>query len=181
MIKKWAGRLAQALTLNCCEKCFLPSVSHCKLRWYLHYQRWPKAGCYNYCLRMRAFGNAKRYTHLSFFFMLLLQSDAAAATSKAEATAAMSLEVTAQREKMRAELEKAELTAERNTLLQGLVLSESERRKKVRLLLSGALVLRAGVSPCCLFRWPWWWRPCVQSTYVVSSGLLALFSCLFLG
>lgn len=33
---------------------------------------------------------------------------------------------------MRAELEKAEMTARHNALLQGLVMSESERRKKVR-------------------------------------------------
>lgn len=74
-----------------------------------------------------------RITLYSSFLVFLLQSDAAAATSKAEATAAMNLEITPQREKMRAELEKAELTAGRNTLLQGLVLSESERRKKVSL------------------------------------------------
>ncbi|CAM9141926.1 unnamed protein product [Scytosiphon promiscuus] len=59
------------------------------------------------------------------------QSDAAAATSKADATAAAELEVSTQREKMKVELEKAALTAERNTLLQALVLSESERRKKL--------------------------------------------------
>lgn len=60
----------------------------------------------------------------------------------------MSLEVTAQREKMRAELEKAELTAERNALLQGLVLSESERRKKVSPFNFRALVFRSRRSPC---------------------------------
>ncbi|CAM9809238.1 unnamed protein product [Ectocarpus fasciculatus] len=59
------------------------------------------------------------------------QSDAAAATSKAEATAALEATVSEQREKMRAELERAVLTAERNALLQGLVMSESERRKKL--------------------------------------------------
>ncbi|CAM9709129.1 unnamed protein product [Pylaiella littoralis] len=59
------------------------------------------------------------------------QSDAAAATSKAKATTALVVDVSAQREKMRRELEKAELTAKWNTLLQGLVLSESERRKKL--------------------------------------------------
>lgn len=63
---------------------------------------------------------------------IIPQSDAAAATSKAESMAATELEVSTQRKKMKAELERAALTAERNTLLQALVLSESERRKKVR-------------------------------------------------
>ena len=66
---------------------------------------------------------------------VFLQSDAAAAKSKAEATAATWAQVSVQREQLRVELEKAALTAERNVLLQGLVLSESERRKKVPLLL----------------------------------------------
>lgn len=85
-------------------------------------------------------------------FVFLPQSDAAASTSKAEAIAATCVEVTAQREKMRAELEKAALTAERNTLLQGLVLSESERRKKVGSLFQGACVPCRNFC-CCLFRW----------------------------
>lgn len=68
----------------------------------------------------------------AFVVPVLPQSDAAAATSKAEATAALEATVSEQRDKMKAELERAILTAERNALLQGLVMSESERRKKVR-------------------------------------------------
>lgn len=102
-----------------------------------------------------------RTTLHSYICALLLQSDAAAATSKAEATAAMSLEITAQREKMRDELEKAALTAERNTLMQGLVLSESERRKKVRTFNQGA---RLGA--------PWRTFPaCVFSLVLVASAI----------
>lgn len=57
------------------------------------------------------------------------QSDAVAAKNKADGAAAVWKEVSAQQEKMRAELERAALTAKRNALLQGLVASESERRK----------------------------------------------------
>ncbi len=72
------------------------------------------------------------FARASYSLTTSSQSDAAAAKSKAEATAAMEVEVLAKRENMRAELEKAEMTSGHNTLLQGLVLSESERRKKVR-------------------------------------------------
>lgn len=57
------------------------------------------------------------------------QSDAIAAKNKADGAAAVWKEVSAQREKMSAELERAALTAKRNALLQGLVASEAERRK----------------------------------------------------
>lgn len=94
----------------------------------------------------------------------------------------MSLEVMAQREKMRAELEKAELTAERNTLLQGLVLSESERRKKVRNLVPGTLcsMPHAGVFPAAFF------FPLIMVAEAVWQiclvrGLVLLYSCLVLG
>lgn len=60
-----------------------------------------------------------------------VQSDASAATSKAESTAAAVVQVLAEREQLRENLEHAAITAERNGLLQGLVISESERRKKV--------------------------------------------------
>ena len=59
------------------------------------------------------------------------QSDTAAAISKAESSKAMLGEISTQEENMREELLKIELMAKRNTLLQGLITSESERRKKV--------------------------------------------------
>lgn len=59
------------------------------------------------------------------------QSDTAAAISKTESSKVTLGEVLAQEEKLREEVGKIELMAERNTLLQGLITSESERRKKV--------------------------------------------------
>ncbi|CAM9186530.1 unnamed protein product [Ascophyllum nodosum] len=58
------------------------------------------------------------------------QSDAAAATSKAENANAIWAEVSAQQETMRADVERITFVAEQNTLLQGMIASESERRKK---------------------------------------------------
>ena len=59
-----------------------------------------------------------------------MQSDAAAATSKAENANAIWAEVSAQQETMRADVERITFVAEQNTLLQGMIASESERRKK---------------------------------------------------